>query len=452
MIRPGSLRVRLLAGAALWIAVALAVSGVTLDALFRRHVNDQFATRMTAELEEMVAVVRLDAGGRPSLVRPLSNPLFRRPYSGLYWQMQDTSGVAARSRSLWDTALTLPADALDDGTVHRHRIGGPAGQHLIAFERTVLLPDAAQPLRLVVAADERTVTALTRSFTTTLAWSLSVLAAGLIAAAAAQVWGGLRPLGRLRRALGAIRSGMAERLDGRYPDEIQPLVDDLNTVLAHNQATLARARREAGDLAHSLKTPLAVMMNEANALAARGETESGERLRSQAMLMRERIDYHLARARMAGTAPISGTATPLTPVLEAIARTMRQIHRERGLDIAVVPVTAAARVERQDLEEMVGNLADNACKWAHGHVVLGGEAAGGRIVVLIDDDGPGLSPESRTQAFGRGIRLDERTPGSGLGLAIVRELAGRYGGTATLEDSPLGGLRARLDLPCSPAG
>jgi signal transduction histidine kinase len=449
--RFGSLRFRLLAGAALWIATALALSGVALDALFRRHVDNQFVTRMTGQVEEMVAVVRLGADGRPKLARPLSDPLFRRPYSGLYWQVQDTVGIAARSRSLWDTALELPTDPLADGALHRHRIDGPAGQKLIAFERAVLLPDASQPLRLVVATDERTVTALTRSFAAILAWSLSVLAVGLIAAAAAQVLGGLRPLGRLRRALSVIRAGGAERLDGRYPDEIQPLVDDLNTVLAHNQSMLARARREAGDLAHSLKTPLAVMANEAGALAARGETEPGERIRQQTALMRERIDYHLARARMAGTTALSGTATPVTPVLDAIARTMRQIHRELALDIAVAPVTAAVRVERQDLEEMIGNLADNACKWARGRVALGGEAAGTRVTILIDDDGPGLAADQRDRAFGRGVRLDERTPGSGLGLAIVRELAERCGGTVALENSPLGGLRARLDLPGSPA-
>lgn len=451
MIAPRSLGFRLLAGAVLWIAAALVVAWLALGELFARHVEAQIAGRMEATLNELAAVVATDADGELSTEHPLSEPRFRKPYSGFYWQVSAGDGSPLlRSRSLWDRTLDLPPDALLDGEVHRHRLPGPQGEPVIAFERSVILPARDDPLRLAVALDAAEPASARAKFERTLGLSLAVLGLGLAAAAAGQVTLGLRPLNRLRAGLTAVRAGRSERLEGRYPNEIQPLVDDLNGVLAEHGRVVERARTQAGNLAHSLKTPIAVLENEATALEGRGEAELAERLRRQTAAMRRQIDYNLARARAAAAAEVPGVRTALAPVLDGLARAMRQIHRERGVEIELdVPADLAVRGERQDLEEMAGNLLDNACKWAAQRVRVAAAAADGALVLTVDDDGPGLAPERRAEVFDRGRRLDEQTAGSGLGLAIVRDLAEPYGGTVELTDSPLGGLRARLTLPAA---
>jgi signal transduction histidine kinase len=447
-----SLRFRLLAGAVLWIAAALLIGGVVLSGLFRDHVERQLEARLLTHLDQLAATLQTPPDSGLSLARPLSDPRFRKPYSGLYWQVNGakdgvTGGAVLRSRSLWDIALALPPDSLPQGEVHRHPLIGPAGQALIAVERTVSLPDAPGRLRLIIATDAREVEEVVAAFTRTLALSLGVLALGLMAAAVAQVFIGLRPLHEVRAALAAVREGRAKRLDGPFPTEIQPLVDDLNALLDHAAELIERARRQAGNLAHGLKTPLAILSNEAAELAAK-RPEAADRIRRQAALMGRRIDTHLARARAAAAAEIPGSHCPLSPCAERLRRAMERLHGARDLRIVVaIPPDHRFRGECQDLEEMLGNLMDNACKWAKTRVELRSRRDDDRLIVAVDDDGPGLSPEEREAAFARGRRLDEAVPGSGLGLGIVRELAELYGGEARLEDSPLGGVRAVLKLP-----
>lgn len=452
---PRSLSFRLLAGAVLWIVAALVVAGFVLSALFRAHVERQFALQMEAHLDELAATVDVRAAppdDRISIARPLSDPLFRRPYSGLYWQIGSPDGRLLRSRSLWDTILPLPEDVLADGQIHRHRLPGPAGQDLVAFERAVFLSGSEGFVRLAVASDARQQAELAGTFTRALIRWLVILAAGLIMAATAQVFGGLMPLRRLRAAIIKVRDGSTARLEGRYPDEIQPLADDLNQVLEENAEVVGRARIQAGDLAHSLKTSLAVLRNEAAALAAKGESEAATRLTEQLSVMQRRIDFHMARARVAAARHVPGIATPVASCLEALARTMRQIVHDRSLQIGVESAPDHVfRGERQDLEEMVGNLLDNACKWTQSRVLLRSERlAPGTLSISVDDDGPGIPAENGAQALARGIRLDEQSAGAGLGLAIVRDLADSYGGSVDLDRSPLGGLSARLVLPAVP--
>lgn len=446
MSRGASLQTRLLAGALGWILAALAVAGVLLTDLFRRHVESQFRAGLEIHLNELAASLEWGEGAEaPTLLRQSGDPAFRKPYSGLYWQVSRPDGHPfLRSRSLWDTVLLLPADDLMDGAVHHHRLAGPNVPHLIAVERAVTLPNAPQPVRILVARDESVLHQAVASFAATLAGSLALLAAGLAVAAVLQVRLGLRPLDRLRAALGSLRlEGGPSRLEGEFPREVEPLVDDLNALIRHNADLLERARTQAGNLAHALKTPLAVMTNEASRLG-----EDGRLFREQLDLARRQVDIHLARARAAAAGAASGQKFAVEASLKGLRAVMERVYGDKELAIDLATDSAhLVRGERQDFEEMLGNLLDNACKWARSRVRVATEIRDRRLAVTVDDDGPGLPPDRREEVFGRGRRLDEAAPGSGLGLAIVRDLADLGGGAVRLEDSPLGGLRAVLELP-----
>jgi signal transduction histidine kinase len=439
-----SLNARLLAGAALWIAVALICAGVTLDAMFRSHVTAALEARLAADLNQIVAALELDAGGAPALTRRPAEPLFEKPYSGRYFQVSTPAGPPLRSRSLWDAALDLPADELPDGAVHTHRIAGPAHQRLLALERNVRLPDGPASLRVAAAADLDELAPPLRRFRRTLAGALGVLGIGLVGAVLLQVGYGLLPLVRLRRALGDLRAGRRTRLAGDWPAEIRPLVHDFDAVLQHSEAVLERARTQAGNLAHALKTPIAILGNAADAPGPALATT----VRAQAAEMRRQIDRHLARARAAANAGRPGAHADALACARQVARTVQKLYAERGIAVAVVDGGAPAfRGDAGDLAEILGNIVENACQWARSRVELRLGAAAGALEILVDDDGPGLPPERREEVFQRGRRLDEAVPGSGLGLAIVRDLVELDGGTIALEPAPLGGLRVRLALP-----
>jgi signal transduction histidine kinase len=264
-----------------------------------------------------------------------------------------------------------------------------------------------------------------------------------------QVKRGLAPFERQRAHLAGVRDGKTARVAGIYPAEVQPLVDDLNALLDQRERAVARAQAKAGDLAHGLKTPLAVLLQEADRLRQRGDRSHATSIAQQAERMRRQIDYHLAHARAAASGAALGARCAVADSTEGLARTLRRLYGDRGIaiDIVVAP-DLCVRVQREDLDEMLGNLLDNGCKWARTGVSVGAAACGDRAIVIhVDDDGPGLDPSLRISVLQRGVRADEALPGSGFGLAIVRDLAELYGGTITLGAAPAGGLRARLELP-----
>ena len=276
----------------------------------------------------------------------------------------------------------------------------------------------------------------------------AVLAVACMAGGLMVVRRGLVAFDDMRRQLSSVRSGGAPRIDGVYPTEVQPLVDDLNGLLAHQQQAIARATAKAGDLAHGLKTPLAVLGQEADRAEAAGAPETAETIRQQVERMRRHVEYHLAHARAAASGATPGARCDVRPAADGLARTLRRLHAQRDVAIDVdVPENASASVRCEDLEEMLGNLLDNACKWARSHVRVSAAAEAGRTRIFVDDDGAGIEPALRATVLQRGVRADEAAPGSGLGLAIVRDLAELYAGSVTLGTSPLGGLRAELDLP-----
>jgi signal transduction histidine kinase len=263
-----------------------------------------------------------------------------------------------------------------------------------------------------------------------------------------QVRRGMTPIEQLRRRLSDMREGRSGRLDGAYPSEVQPLVDDLNLLLDHREAAVARAIAKAGDLAHGLKTPLAVLAHEAGRVSASGHQDLAAVIEQQIDRMRRQTEYHLAQARAAASGSLPGARCDLHDAAGALVRTLRHLHAERGLTIENdVDAAHQVRCQREDVDEMLGNLLDNACKWARSEVTVRSVQANGMVSVSVDDDGPGLAPELRTEVLRRGVRADEQAPGSGLGLAIVRDLAALYGGAIALEQSPRGGVRAVLQLP-----
>ncbi|MDP1531359.1 ATP-binding protein [Rhodoferax sp.] len=459
-----SLRVRLLLGTLFWIAASILVAGWGLGSLFRQHVSDQFHAELTSQLDQLSAQFTLDAQGRPQLTLALGDPRLSRPYSGYYWQIdQMADSVSARpaavgqlrSRSLWDHVLALPADILNDGATHQHRAMGPQGQVLGVVERSVRIEDSpdgqARSFRLMTAANEQLMLAPVARLNGLLWLALGVLAAGLMLAAVVQVRVGLAPLRALQSALAKVRQAETQQLEGAFPAEITPLIDDFNKVLAHNADVVARARNHAGNLAHALKTPLSVLANAADAAQEQSPASAklAQLVSDQVAIARQQVNYHLSRAQVAASTRLPGAKTAVPPVVDGLVRAMCHIHAERQLTLNAGPFAPALgfRGEAQDLQEMLGNLIDNACKWAAQRVDIQARRHADTLVITVDDDGPGLAADQHDRVMQRGVRADEQVPGSGLGLAIVDDLSRLYGGQVTLADSPLGGLRAVLELP-----
>ncbi len=437
------------------LALALVVAGAGLNRLFDRYLLRQFDARLQDHMVQLLAALQPGPDAGLQLARALADPRWERPYSGLYWQIEAADAPhddpVLRSVSLWDERLYVPADVVPDGGWHQHTITGPAQQALRVLERTVRLGDGAPRWRVLVAADMGELAVAQRDFRAALVLALGALAALLALAVGVQLRLGLQPLRTLQQALQTVRAGHTARLQGDFPTEVQPLVADFNRVLAHDEQVVERARRLAGNLAHAIKTPLAVMsaLTEDDSLP---RAQLTAQLREQIGLMRQQVDWQLRRARAASTGA-AARHTPVAAVLEGLVRLMNKVYAQRVDDGALtlrllLPASPLAFAgEAHDLHEMVGNLLDNACKWARSVVELRAEEEGEHLRIWVEDDGPGLTPAQCETVLARGVRADERQPGAGLGLDIVREVAALYGGRLRLQHSPLGGLQAELELP-----
>jgi signal transduction histidine kinase len=456
-MRANSLAFRLFLWAAALTVVILIVTGVALSSLYRQAVERTFDHRLDVYLRTLVADVASPEEGTDKFPQSIGEPLFELPLSGWYWQVTrlDTPKPEVHSsRSLWDSNLPRLADgetsAAGSGGYRKGYAQGPEETRLRLVERNVDLGDDGRYL-ITVAGDASEIDNEMLSFDRTIGAIFAALAVALLLTTVLQVRFGLAPLKRISESLAAIRSGRAERLEGEFPVEIAPLARETNALIDANREIVERARTHVGNLAHALKTPLSVIVNE---MAARGDDPLAQKVIEQADIMRDQVARQLERARLVARSTVVGTLIDVPPVVTALARTMEKLHRERDIAIAVdVPDQVRFRGEQQDLEEMIGNLVDNACKWARSRVAIevlaDGMAGDGKskVRVIVDDDGPGLSPAERGQVALRGQRLDESKPGSGLGLSIVVELAGLYNGVLTLGTAPIGGLRAELALP-----
>jgi signal transduction histidine kinase len=447
-----SIAVRLAASSLFWSSLILLIAGLTLSTLYRQTSEASFDQRLLVYANDLAADLVTPGDPDQRELGTLGDPRFDIPLSGWYWQVGrlDARPRDMRSsRSVLGNALPMLAEAKVDrrfGEIRKDYAKGPEERVLRVVERDIDLGEdgrfvvrVAGPADEIVAAQTRFITALSITFV--------LLGVGLGLTTLLQIRFGLKPLLQLRNAVVAVRRGQDDRIAGQYPRDIAPLAEELNLLIESNREILERARTQVGNLAHALKTPLSIIVNEAGA----AQDGSEARVREQAAVMRDQVDHYLNRARAAALAGTLGAVTDVTPVLEGLTRTFNKIYRERDLTIELsAPEGLRFRGERQDFEEMAGNLIDNACKWAARRILVGAELTetDGRAVlhVVVEDDGPGLPPAARADAMKRGRRLDETKPGTGLGLSIVAELAGHHRGRLTLSDGALGGLKAELEL------
>ena len=454
--RLNSLSARLIAYAAIWTVAGLLVGGIALSSIFRASVEENFDSTLETDLDALIAATDADRNGDVNLESGFVMSRYERVYSGWYWQFVPIDPALRTqhervSRSLFDKIVT-PNGTEKKGALLWGYADGPDGQYLRTVERRIEFPvtstakpDDSRAYEVLVAGDMSEVQRRVRQFNNALLWSFAVLGLGLIAAVFVQVRIGLRPLHRVSEALARIRDGKARRLEGEFPAEIAPLAAELNSLISHSAEVVGRARTHVSNLAHFLKTPLTVISSEAAAQPG----PLADAVMKQVGTMRRQVDHYLARARAAGAVDVLGNRTMVPGVLEDLARVLSRIHSDQGITIQVdAREQLVFRGERQDLEEMAGNLMDNACKWARNRVVVHAYKSAAMLEISVEDDGEGLSAEERTLVGERGERLDESVPGSGLGLAIVRDIAKLYGGTLELNESdPLGGLQAVLRLP-----
>ena len=452
-MRPSSLSSRLILSSLLVSVVLLAATGFLLASLFTQALERNFDQRLRSVLDGILANIDVTAEGAPRLTGAIADPRFGLPLSGWYWQVMPVDKAAGAadlaSPSLLEQRLVVPAGIAGKEGVQAFYLKDTMGVTLRAIEQVFTLPGSARRYSVLVAGNYDELSGEVKTFNRALVSSLVLLALGLALASFVQVRFGLRPLREMQANLLAIRQGEATELKGDYAAEITPVAEELNLLIQSNAEIVERARTQVGNLAHALKTPLSVLTNEAAGL----DTPLAAKVAEQTGLMRDQVSLYLDRARRAARARGLGAVTEVKPVLDALARTLQRINRDRGISVMVdCPEGLKFRGERQDLEEMVGNLLDNACKWATARVTVSARpeaAAAGRsqIAIAVEDDGPGLAPEQREAALKRGERLDETKPGSGLGLSIVRETVAMYNGSVRLEQASLGGLRACLFIP-----
>ena len=449
-----SLRLRMLLVSIVSITAALFLASLVLVELFERHVERRVNAELSTNIRQLAGHVGFADDGRISLSIDLADPRFAEPLSGLYWQVQeDASGNRLRSRSLWDYVLPLPPDELKTGVSHQHRLDGPGGSSLVVRERLIVYdsPGGARTIRIAVAIDARTIEQAAAAFASDVRMPLFALALFLIAVAALQIWFGLRPLEAVRRGVKQIRSGDGRRLEGPFPDEVMPLVSEVNELLDAQDRTIERARHQASNLAHALKTPLTVILSDSEKLKREGRTEIADELADLSRQMHRHIERELARARVADRAVRRDQVkTDLMEIVRSVVRTLQRSPGGGSLSWEVEgPSACLVTVDANDLSDLVGNILENASKWARTRIAVSVSKDANGVVFTVADDGPGAPPDQLEDLRQRGIRLDERKPGSGIGLAIVDDIASAYGGSVVLKSTGSGGFSASVSLPAA---
>ncbi|KPL69492.1 hypothetical protein SZ64_16110 [Erythrobacter sp. SG61-1L] len=438
----GSLRLRFLLAVMLWVVLGIGSIWISATRVFTSHVEQQFHDELNVHVRELARLTDIDSKGRPFLIRPLSDPRYEVPLSGYYWQVNAASGAVLRSAS-------MTRGNLDDEVAHSHTIAhrveeGPTGP-VIAYG-LARSDRMGGETHFVIATDQEELNRVVRNFTRELTLALAVLGLLLLATGFAIIRYGLRPLNRLGEAVARLREGQAVQLEGTYPSEIAPLADDLNDYIRQNAEMIARARVQAANLAHSLRTPLAVVTDEAERLAEGDKApESARVLLDQARMMEQQIEYQLARARSAG-ARVPGSTSTLPDLLVPILSAMKRLHPDVHFVLRnELDGDCVLQADPVDFSELVSILIDNAGKWAASTVTVGLRETRGHVRISVEDDGPGMTASQIARAFEVGMRFDPDKPGSGLGLAIAKDICVSMG--ARLELKPeVGGLIAQLDF------
>jgi signal transduction histidine kinase len=441
----GSLAQRMMLIAVGWIMVLLLGGGIALDRAMTAMVTRNFDDQLGYMLTGMVGSAEIGPDGEVFFNRPLGDQRFLEPNSGLYWQISGKGHEDFPSRSLWDRSLKVPTDHVDQ-QAHIFDSDQFAGEPLRIMERSLILPGSNTVWWFAVAESRAELDGQIRRIRTILVDSFVVLGLGLVLMAALQSWYGLSPLRRVRLAIARMRSTGANQVNDPLPIEVQPLVEELNALLAHNEKQAEEARTHAGNLAHALKTPLTVVLNAANARA----DDLAETVARETQVMRRQVDHHLARARAVGRRGAGQARTPAWDAAQSVIRAVERLYEATRFDLDGRREAVVA-IERQDLDEILGNLIENAAKYGGGSVFVTIDARpeqSGMVDIWVEDDGAGIPERDRARIFDRGVRLDSGKPGTGLGLAIVRDVVEIYSGTVELAESEdLGGLLVRLRLP-----
>jgi signal transduction histidine kinase len=460
----GSIARRMLVAAAIWSAAVLAIAAGSLQAVYRSETEQRLDAELDATIITLATAIDTESGGNLKFndIKLPNDQRFARTYSGWYWAFVTLDADERvidperyRSASFFDALPTLSEPLIKTAVARRaaatpvvHRDGmGPDNQPLRIGLRAIQLPERQELVLMYAAIDRTAANDAVGRFTLSLGIALGILALGIVIGILVLIRYGLRPLHEIEGKLHDVRGGRRDKLDGEYPAELSPLVKEINTLITHNRKVVDRARTHVGNLAHALKTPLAVLLNESRT----GQDKMSQLVRRQAEAMSSNVTHYLKRAQAAAQAEVLGARTEIKEPIEGIARMLERLHRDKNVSVEVdADPRAVFRGEKGDFDELVGNLLDNAAKWCKSRVEVKVTRSDDGVEVIVDDDGPGLPAKDRAKALERGKRLDESEPGTGLGLSIVTELADIYGGRLHLEDSPLGGLRARLELPAAP--
>ncbi|MGB1321448.1 MAG: ATP-binding protein [Vibrio gallaecicus] len=432
-----SLKSRLLLAAAFWLGAMILAAGIGIPKLVNDYLIDDVKQQLNLTLDELTANIEVDKNNQLVMLERLSDPRFYQPYSGVYWRAA-TQDQTLRSRSLWDKNLSITDKPI------RKVIKGAKGESLIYVEQNIYLPELGDPVTIIVGLDEDPLESTLHKLTGQVWIILGLLFIGVLLLIGIQVSWSLLPLNKMQRELAMLRKGEQQVLSNNYPREVSPLVSDLNALLFHYQELLERARNHAGNLSHALKTPLSVLKNEIASLPQ----DQQDKLAQPANQLQDHIDYHLGRARMAGAMNILSVKSSPSERIDAISMAFDKVYAANEITlINELDSELEVTVDQTDLDEMVGNLLENAYKWASSIIrVHSTELENGNIELIIEDDGTGIPPEQLEQVIKRGVRLDETTPGTGLGLNIVNEMAHSYRGSLELAESSMGGLKATLIL------
>jgi signal transduction histidine kinase len=444
-----SIRLRITVASLAAIAIAIFVANILIADLFKEHAVKQFESTMQVQSNQIASLVTVDPkSGRITLTSQPSEPRWSSPLSGYYWQINLPDGQLLRSRSLWDSTLNV-SQKETAGTSNFYYIDDLSNQYLLVLTKNLSIDGGSTKFLLTVASDTKELNKAILAFQSSIQGYLLILAIVLLAILFLQITFGLSPLSALKKALHRFHIGEAERVEGVFPIEFNPLITELNAVIDKNSSIVTRAKTQAGNLAHAMKTPIAVI---SNALEDKNISDDSfrELVKEQIHKAREQIDWNLAKARAATSSKNPRLKTPVLPVIESIVAVMHKVYAEKGLIIEVQnPITSSFMFngEEHDLQEVVGNLLDNACKWAKSRVNISVSPCMGGIQIVVEDDGLGINPSDYPKVLRRGFRVDELTQGSGLGLAIVDDLVSLYDGNIELGQSSLGGLRVLIQLP-----
>jgi len=440
-----SLTKRIITLSIFWIVIALLVTAILLGHFYRQHIEEHYDAHVFTHVEELVAAVETGPDGRIVLTRQPTDPRFSRKGSGWYWEILSGERSLEHSASLGDGRLDLSNIVFEENH-DVQTVFGPGGQKLRAHVVNVSYPNAPGSLTVVATAPEMAIKDDVHDFYAHISTSFLVLGIGLSVAVIMQVRVALKPLNAIQSGISDIKAGKTERLPRDFPKDVQPLVDELNFLLDHNETLLKRARNQLGDLAHSVKNPLTVIRNEARSLSG----PQGQLILDQSHVMANSIDHYLSRARIYGKQDAIGYRTSVRSVIHDLSFAVEHIHKSRGVTIELDCIEDKwFRGESQDLEEMAGNLIDNAFKWAKSKVRISCSSDNNQLTLFIEDDGPGIADEEIETITKRGKRLDETSPGHGQGLGITEDIAILYGGSLELGKSGMGGLRAALILPAA---